>query len=187
MSNPDRPTLSAKQLQERLNEANSVEARDRVKLLTILKEADDFRAIVLGMAFLEINVKDLLMQNVNHAPALEEMDLTYTGRLNLCEAIGLINSALVRVYKKLGNLRNSFAHSTVYNIGDNNEYKALMGAVETCGFQGPITQIADSLDAKRYSNASENLPIFTVEQQNVRATIFIMHALSLSNLNVGRK
>jgi len=111
----------------------------------------------------------------------------HTGRLNLCEALGLINSALVRVYKKLGNLRNSFAHSTVYNIGDDNEYKSLMQAVEKSQFRGPITQIADSLDAKRYLNASENLPIFSVEQQNVRATIFIMHALSMSNLNVGRK
>ena len=187
MSNPDRPTPTAKQLQESLAQANSAGARDRVKLLAILKEADDFRAIVLGMAFIEINIKDLLTDNVNHVPALEEMDLTYTGRLNLCEALGLINSALVRVYKKLGNLRNSFAHSTVYNIGDDNEYKSLMQAVEKSQFRGPITQIADSLDAKRYLNASENLPIFSVEQQNVRATIFIMHALSMSNLNVGRK
>jgi len=78
MSNPDRPTPTAKQLQESLAQANSAGARDRVKLLAILKEADDFRAIVLGMAFIEINIKDLLTDNVNHVPALEEMDLTYT-------------------------------------------------------------------------------------------------------------
>jgi hypothetical protein len=159
---------------------NNQTAKNQSKLLGILQEEDDFRAVVLGMAFIETTITELIEINIKHIPAFVEMRLGYWQKLNMCEALGLLNAGMVNVLKALGTVRNKFAHSTVYKLHKDTAYTSLMLHVKNCGIEMQILAMADSLDAKRLPQRTR--PLLSLIQRNVRGAIFMLHAVCIVNV-----
>jgi hypothetical protein len=152
-------------------------AKDNDRLMRALNDIDDFRAIVLGMSFLEILLREIVEDGLVYPPALQRMQLTQTADLAL--ALGVVGWQTCDILKELGSVRNLFAHSVAYMFHKNDLdlLRAKIANAQVTDFVATLVAFLNTGHATNYPNA-EGL---SEEAALVRAAILLMHIDLRSN------
>lgn len=80
------------------------------ELSELAGDSNPFISFIKGEAYVESMLVNLIESAILDSKALELDRMTFTKKVNLCEAIGLIHSNVSPVLKKFANIRNKFAH-----------------------------------------------------------------------------
>lgn len=90
--------------------------RDPGSLISVISVTDDFRAIVLGMAWVDNLITMLLEETLANPKALNLENMGFAQKLNIADSIGALIPGTKGVLSAIGTIRNRFAHRVSYRL-----------------------------------------------------------------------
>lgn len=119
--------------------------RDWSGMIDAVGDRDDFRAIVIGQAFIENAMVLLVEQYLHHPEKLNFATMGFGAKLALAEAFGEVQESESGAYKKLAELRNRLAHGVGEKLHPE-DAKALLQALRSANVREHIDTMSEYVD-----------------------------------------
>jgi hypothetical protein len=155
-------------------------ARDNKSLMYLLMEQDEFRAIVLGTAYIEITLTSILEKVLVNASALDLARLNFIAKVCQCEAIGAISDGTWEILKAIGIVRNFYAHSIKYVL-TKTDIDSLQSHVANTPFKAFIADLAETMIDSAAKDAQVPYEL-TKYHGYIRSSILVMHVVLVARL-----
>jgi hypothetical protein len=166
------------------------------RLMYALADRDDFRAVVIGQAWIE-NTLVLLVERYLHLPhELNIAAMSYSNKLSLAAAFREVGPRERGALKALGELRNRLAHGLDEKLNDD-DARNIVGALQEPQIRNFVETykkyIQASIHQRDQKEAPPKLgppspvlkPLLLDSQITVRAVILLLHALLRVSLERG--
>jgi hypothetical protein len=90
--------------------------------LMLLFSNDIMSAFINGHLITETLLVQLIDLRLDHPDEFNTFDLNFPAKVNLCKALGLINSDMTDFLLEMNSIRNRFAHRLGYNLSFDNAF-----------------------------------------------------------------
>lgn len=103
---------------EEIEERTNVFSFDRDEFISKVSTGDQWVRLIAGHLYLDHVLTFMLSDGLAIPDAIDAKRLSFSQRLQMCAALGLIPEGEVRAIEKVNSLRNKLAHSLSFRIED---------------------------------------------------------------------